>query len=554
MYKHAKSKKPDQPYGTTRHAVIHYWHSGERVVRRVVPIHTRNQAEKEFAILLNRYAEDPEGRLVLQWSDGEVVESWGDESLRERWFTQGALRRGEVPLPNPDEEPTLNELNAMAKLARELRTKGKFTKKSFIKANDLGLITFEGLTDRGDFVRSEVPDGLIERRRCRKTGELMSIYDAEAQGQAFDFTDAKYTVMCEPHGTVITVPDMKSAKILMSTPEDVCEFCYETVHGEEPNPKNALIAKAHRLWDAYYENPTKARLRSFGKHLDAMAKSRSASVKAELRRARRAFKKEIPIANPIAGMPLDIRAALDLLNLDVDSTPEEVRAEARAGMILYGRTGAAPRRPSIAKSTRGLSVVDMELRDLVEESEEVALDWMERGRPMDEIGDWKPWKRPETPYEAARSQLYRDLRITPDATEQGIRQAANRLRYLHMEKIRNRETESYDRIVRINLMEEMALGWIAAHGEGEPRIRSAVESVLDEQLRERYADPRSPLVRKTQKNLKILGYYKGQQTSRMTPETEKAVRAFQKDQGLPGDGAITPETELALVEERVRSR
>lgn len=564
------------------------------------------------------------------------------------------------------EEPTLNELNAMAKLTRELQTKGKFTKKSFMKANDLGLITFEGLTDRGDFVRSEVPDGLIERRRCRKTGELMSIYDAEAQGQSFDFTDAKYTVMCDPHGTVVTVPDMKSAKILMATPEDVCEFCYETVHGEEPNPKKphnqiqgglaagrkpsefdakelrmgvkvelehtkdrklareiamdhlvehpkyytallkmergleakkkrrkgrvtvplgpgpkkravrGLITKARTLWDRYYAKPTKANIRAFAKHYEVMSVQLihhpSKMLKKELRASEKVLAEETAShglrldgedskalrrkRNPIAGKELDIRAAMDLLELKPDSTEAEVRAEARRGMMLYGPTGAAPIRPSIAThgrrrgqeaaSVRGRSVTDKELRALIEESEEVMLDWIERGRPMDEVGEWQPWVPPISKLEAKRLGLYKELRIEPGATREEIRSATRRMRW----KLRDLDPDTADsKFIRTLRVEEILLGLLDAEEIFAPAAGASIHEAMDESLRARYADPPSTILRKAQKNLKKLGYYTGWQTSRMTPETEDSIRAFQSERGFEGDGLLTPETEEALVEE-----
>lgn len=53
-----------------------------------------------------------------------------------------------------------------------------------------------------------------------------------------------------------------------------------------------LVARCQRLWTAYYNNPTKARLLSFGKHLDTMKASKAASVKSERARGVRAYNSE----------------------------------------------------------------------------------------------------------------------------------------------------------------------------------------------------------------------------------------------------------------------
>jgi hypothetical protein len=77
----------------------------------------------------------------------------------------------------------------------------------------------------------------------------------------------------------------------------------------ENNPRapdaKRLVARCQRLWTAYCNNPTKARLVAVGKHLEAMKDSTAKSVKSERARALRAYNAEFkkqgwqkPKANP----------------------------------------------------------------------------------------------------------------------------------------------------------------------------------------------------------------------------------------------------------------
>lgn len=60
-----------------------------------------------------------------------------------------------------------------------------------------------------------------------------------------------------------------------------------------PVPKASdLIKEARRLWDAYFEKPTKKNLKVFGQHLEVMQRSAAKSVKKELSKAKRAFNLE----------------------------------------------------------------------------------------------------------------------------------------------------------------------------------------------------------------------------------------------------------------------
>jgi len=79
--------------------------------------------------------------------------------------------------------------------------------------------------------------------------------------------------------------------------------------GNKTNPKKKvpdakrLVARCQRLWSAYYNNPTKARLMAFGKHLETMKGSSAASVKSERARGVRAYNaqfKEQGWAKPVA--------------------------------------------------------------------------------------------------------------------------------------------------------------------------------------------------------------------------------------------------------------
>ena len=56
-----------------------------------------------------------------------------------------------------------------------------------------------------------------------------------------------------------------------------------------------------------------------------------------------------------------------------------------------------------------------------------------------------------------------------------------------------------------------------------------------------------------QMKLKELGYYKGTCTGQYREGTERAVRAYQRDRGLSGDGAANKYTLNALYEETRRA-
>ncbi len=45
-------------------------------------------------------------------------------------------------------------------------------------------------------------------------------------------------------------------------------------------------------------------------------------------------------------------------------------------------------------------------------------------------------------------------------------------------------------------------------------------------------------IQKVQKNLRALGYYKGEPTGEMDGATSEAIKSFQKKCGLPADGRI----------------
>jgi len=73
------------------------------------------------------------------------------------------------------------------------------------------------------------------------------------------------------------------------------------------NPKN-LVERSQRLWDAYYERPTKKNLLAFAKHLTKMAPTRSSRVKSERARGLRAFNREWKAAGYKGSTPLQASA------------------------------------------------------------------------------------------------------------------------------------------------------------------------------------------------------------------------------------------------------
>jgi hypothetical protein len=87
--------------------------------------------------------------------------------------------------------------------------------------------------------------GLIDMRRCRRTGFKVGLYDSVAQGIERQTKDEmansefsadydrgrwqlKYTVVCEEHGTCVCVPSISNGRTLMAFPS-FCEECAEVL-------------------------------------------------------------------------------------------------------------------------------------------------------------------------------------------------------------------------------------------------------------------------------------------------------------------------------------
>jgi hypothetical protein len=65
--------------------------------------------------------------------------------------------------------------------------------------------------------------GLVDRRLNRQTGTLVSIYLADEAG--IDTDGVKYAVVCEEHGAILAVSNLKLARYDMASPMDWCEDC-----------------------------------------------------------------------------------------------------------------------------------------------------------------------------------------------------------------------------------------------------------------------------------------------------------------------------------------
>lgn len=65
--------------------------------------------------------------------------------------------------------------------------------------------------------------GLVETRRSRQTGTLVSIYRAEQAG--LDADGCAYAVVCEQHATILSAPTMAYARRFAPVPKEFCEYC-----------------------------------------------------------------------------------------------------------------------------------------------------------------------------------------------------------------------------------------------------------------------------------------------------------------------------------------
>lgn len=65
--------------------------------------------------------------------------------------------------------------------------------------------------------------GVLECRRARSTGLLVTLYDGEAAG--LDTDGGRYSTVCEPHGGIVCHSSRRTARDWMSSPESWCPRC-----------------------------------------------------------------------------------------------------------------------------------------------------------------------------------------------------------------------------------------------------------------------------------------------------------------------------------------
>lgn len=65
--------------------------------------------------------------------------------------------------------------------------------------------------------------GLVAQRRCRKTGRLVGLYNAEQAG--LDPEGGPWVTVCEEHGILCNHRSLALAYHHMTDPEGWCELC-----------------------------------------------------------------------------------------------------------------------------------------------------------------------------------------------------------------------------------------------------------------------------------------------------------------------------------------
>jgi hypothetical protein len=65
--------------------------------------------------------------------------------------------------------------------------------------------------------------GCVQRRRARQTGTEVGVYHSEQAGLDPDAGD--WSVVCEPHGAILTTETLKMAKRHAAAPLGWCEDC-----------------------------------------------------------------------------------------------------------------------------------------------------------------------------------------------------------------------------------------------------------------------------------------------------------------------------------------
>lgn len=72
-------------------------------------------------------------------------------------------------------------------------------------------------------MNAQVPAGLVETRRSRQTGHMVSIYDGGPAGM--DTEAGRWQTVCEPHGHIISHGTLKLARHWLADPLGWCEEC-----------------------------------------------------------------------------------------------------------------------------------------------------------------------------------------------------------------------------------------------------------------------------------------------------------------------------------------
>ena len=77
---------------------------------------------------------------------------------------------------------------------------------------------------------NERPAGLVEQRRNRRTGCVVSLYRAAAAG--LDPAGGSWVTLCETHGSLCNHETRATARAFLAAPWEWCEGCAERVARE----------------------------------------------------------------------------------------------------------------------------------------------------------------------------------------------------------------------------------------------------------------------------------------------------------------------------------
>lgn len=65
--------------------------------------------------------------------------------------------------------------------------------------------------------------GCVVQRRCRETGRLVGLYNAEQAG--IDSEPGPWATVCEAHGSIANHPTLILATFHLPNPKSWCEIC-----------------------------------------------------------------------------------------------------------------------------------------------------------------------------------------------------------------------------------------------------------------------------------------------------------------------------------------